>query len=229
MSASVNAQLEDWLKKTAKGLTQGNNSLSEEKIVDGLKEALSIGSSNAVDIVSKVDGFYKNPLIIIPLPEELRTVEKTARNFGLGSQFDDFVLSMNRAAESASKEALPIFWDAIKQMTFEDARKILSGRDDEATIYFREKTSQRLTELFKPKVNDAMNKVGVTNTYKNITSQLKSIPFLKVQTTDLDQYVTNKTLDGLFFMLAQEEMKIRKDPAARITDLLKDVFGNPGG
>ncbi len=227
--SATHAQLDDWLKKTVKGLTQGSSSLSDGKIIDGLKEALSIGSSNAVDIVSKVDGYYKNPLIMIPLPEELKKIESTARNFGLGSQFDEFLLSMNRAAESASKDALPIFWDAIKQMNFEDARKILNGRENEATLYFRDKTSAKLTALFKPKVTEAMDGVGVTNTYKTITSKIESIPFLKVNTTDLDQYVTDKTLDGLFYMLAQEEKQIRKDPAARVTDLLKDVFGGSGG
>jgi hypothetical protein len=133
---------------------------------------------------------------------------------------------MNRAAESAATEATSLFWDAIKQMSFTDAKKILTGRDNEATLYFQDKTSDKLRTVFKPIINTSMKKVGVTKIYQDLTSSLKKIPFTKIGKTDLDEYVTTKALDGLFIMIAAEEKKIRTDPAARVTDLLKQVFGD---
>jgi len=152
-------------------------------------------------------------------------VEKVLRGIGYGSQVDSFELSMNRAAEQAAPEAKVIFWDTIKKMSFSDARKILEGKEDEATTYFKEKTQDRLDETFKPIIHKTMSKVGVTNYYQNIEAKVRSLPFADSLNLDLDKYVTAGALDGLFLMLAEEERKIRQDPAARVTDLLKEVFG----
>ncbi len=209
--------------KKAVGL--GGGKLSEKKIIEGLKEALQIGTGKAVKIVSKADGYYKNPKIKIPLPGAVKKVEKVLRGIGYGSQVDAFELSMNQAAEQAAPEAKAIFWDTIKKMSFADARKILEGKEDEATTYFKEKTQDRLSETFKPIIHKAMSKVGATRYYQNLETKVRSLPFAGSLNLDLDQYVTGGALDGLFLMLAEEERKIRQDPAARVTDLLKEVFG----
>jgi hypothetical protein len=145
---------------------------------------------------------------------------------GYGPKVDEFELSMNRAAEKAAPKAKALFFDAIKQMTFSDARKILQGQDNEATLYFKDKTSNRLHEIFKPIVRRVMSEVGVTRTYQELDAKVRSIPFTDRLSFDLDNYVTNKALDGLFLMVAEEERKIREDPTARVTDLLKEVFGS---
>jgi hypothetical protein len=223
--SSVPAGFQDLLKGAMQSF-QGGGSLTDSDIIQGLKQALEVGSSNAVGIVSKVNGYYDNPEIKIPLPGNVQKVEKILQAAGFGQQIDDFELSMNRAAERAAPEAKPIFLDAIKQMSFDDARKILNGGDNAATLYFKEKTSNRLQTVFKPTVHQAMTEVGVTNQYETLESKVKTIPFADMKSFDLDQYVTGKSLDGLFFMLGQEEKKIREDPAARVTDLLKKVFGS---
>ena len=199
--------------------------LSEEDIIKGLKEALRVGTGKAVDLVSVLDGYYKNPNIKIPLPDNVAQLEKFLRTVGMGGQVDAFLLSMNRAAERAAPHARDIFWDAITKMTFTDAKQILEGRDNEATIYFRNKTGDRLTAAFTPIVHDAMAEVGVTRIYQDLDNKMKTIPFADQFRFDLDQYVTGKALDGLFFMLADEERKIRNDPQARVTEILRKVFG----
>lgn len=219
------AGLSDIFKDIKKSVGLGGD-LSESNIVEGLKEALEIGTSNAVKTVSKRNGYYKNPEIKIPLPSSVQKMEKLLRTAGYGPQVDAFELSMNRAAEQAGPQAEALFWDAIKQMTFADARKILDGRDNEATLYFRDKTQDRLKEIFKPIVHKSMSHVGVTRSYQELDAAVRSIPFADSLSFDLDQYVTDRALDGLFFMLAEEERKIRRDPAARMTDLLKEVFGS---
>ena len=224
-SSFAGAELKDFLKGIGETFL-GGGELSESTIVKGLKEALEIGSANAVQIVSRIDGYYKNPKISIPLPDTVQKVESVLRTVGYGPKVDAFKLSMNRAAERAAPEAKAIFLDAIKQITFSDARKILQGRDNEATLYFKDKTSGRLHELFKPIVRTAMSEVGVTRSYQELDAKVRSIPFAERLSFDLDEYVTNKALDGLFFMVAEEERKIRQDPAARITDLLRKVFGS---
>ena len=213
----------DFLKDTMEslGITQ---ELSESEIVDGLKEALEIGTSKAVTLVSEKNGYLKNPKIKIPLPENVQKVESILRNIGFGSKVDKFELSMNRAAERAAPKAKSIFWNAIKKMSFSDARQILKGPEDAATQYFRKKTSTQLQDEFKPIVNQAMSEVGVTQAYKSLDRKIRALPFTKSLSFDLDQYVTDKALDGLFLMLAEEEKKIRQDPTARVTDLLKKVF-----
>ena len=203
------------------GLSQGP---SENRIVAGLLEALDIGTQNAVQLVSRTDGFYRNPQIAIPLPDTVRKMEKVLTTIGYGAQVDAFKLSMNRAAEQAAPQAKELFGQALKQMTFDDARKILAGRDNEATLYFKDKTSAQLGTRFKPLVHSAMAKVGVTRHYQTLHAKMKSIPFAEVLNLDLDQYVTDRALEGLFVMLAAEERKIRQDPTARVTDLLREVF-----
>lgn len=213
----------DLLKGAQKTLGIGRP-LSDSKIVAGLKEALQIGTSNTVSTVSTVGGYFNNPKIKIPLPGMIQKVENIIRVAGFGSQLDTFELSMNQAAEKAAPEAKDIFWAAIKQMTITDARKILDGPDNAATLFFKEKTYSRLTEIFKPIVHQSMASVGVTRTYQDLEQKITSIPFIGSPNLDLNQYVNDKALDGLFFMLGEEEKKIRQDPAARVTDLLKEVF-----
>ena len=200
--------------------------LSNAEIIQGLKEALQVGTENAVKLVSKPDGYYQTPDIKIPLPESVQKVEKILRATGYGEKVDSFELSMNRAAERAAPEAKSIFGDAITQMTFDDAKKILDGRDNEATLYFEDKTSDRLQEVFKPIVKDAMGEVGVTQSFQDLNTRAESMPFGKSLSFDLDQYVTDGALNGLFNMLADEEKRIRTEPAARVTDLLKKVFAS---
>jgi hypothetical protein len=202
----------------------GSGALTHDEIVAGLKEALEVGTEKAVALVSETDGYYQNPDIKIPLPESVQKVEKLLRATGYGEKVDNFELSMNRAAERAAPEAKSIFGDAIKQMTFDDAKKILDGRDNEATLYFEDKTSDRLQEIFKPIVKDAMGEVGVTRSFQDLNAQAKRLPFGKSLSFDLDQYVTDGALKGLFKMLAEQERQIRTDPAARVTDLLQKVF-----
>ena len=214
---------QDFLNDAMKslGVEQG---LSESEIVDGLKQALEIGTSKAVMLVSNKNGFLNNPKIKIPLPENVHKAESILRNIGFGSKIDEFELSMNRAAERAAPEAKSIFWDAIKKMSFSDAREILKGQDDAATQYFQKNTATQLQGAFKPIVNQAMSEVGVTRAYKSVDRKIRALPYTESLSFNLDEYVTGKALDGLFLMLAEEEKKIRQDPAARVTDLLKKVF-----
>jgi hypothetical protein len=218
-------QIGDVLKGLQKGIG-GTSAASNTEIVNGLKEALQIGTENAVQTVSKLDGYYKNPKIRIPLPDSVQKTEKILRAAGYGSKVDEFELSMNRAAEKAAPQAKGLFMDAIKQMTFMDAKKILNGRENEATLYFKDKTSPRLKEVSKPIVHQAMGEVGVTKSYQDLEQSARSVPFAGTFAFDLDQYVTDRALDGLFLMVAEEEKKIRQDPMARTTDLLKKVFGS---
>ena len=219
------AQLKNIFKGIEKSIGSGS-SLTENEIGKGLKEALTIGIQNTIGNVSNLDGYYKNPNIKIPLPGAVKKVETILRGVGYGSKVDAFELSMNRAAEKAAPEAKSIFLDAIKQMTFSDARRILDGRDNEATLYLKDKTFNRLGGTFKPIVHESMSQVGVTQQYQDLNTKLSSVPFTKSLNFDLDQYVTDGALNGLFYMLAEEERKIRKDPTARVNDLLKRVFGN---
>jgi hypothetical protein len=224
-TALVTAGFQDILKGAQKMLGT-SDSISESDIVEGLKQALEIGTTKAVDLVSKQGGYYNNPEIKIPLPGSVQKVEKLLRGAGFGSKVDAFELSMNNAAERAAPEAKSIFWDAIKQMKIDDAKKILNGREDDATLYFKDKTNARLQEIFEPIVKESMGEVGVTRTYQDLNAKVEKIPFADSLSLDLDKYVTEGALNGLFQMLAEEEKKIRSDPAARVTDLLKKVFGN---
>jgi len=215
------------LDRIYKGLGIGGqgSGLSDAKIGSGLKEALQVGTENAVNLTGKTDGYFLNQVIKILMPEKLKTFEKGLRAVGYGPQIDEFVLSMNRSAEKAAPFAKEIFWNAIGEMTFDDVRKILSGNDTAATDYFKGKTTNKLTDTFKPIVSNSMNEVGVTRQYKELVGRYESIPFVKKESFDLDQYVVSKALGGLFYMVGDEEKKIRTNPTARTTDLLKEVFG----
>jgi len=222
-SGPASAQLDQLLRGLGVG-QQGGGS-TDAKVAAGLKEALKVGTENTVSLTGRLDGYFKNQGIKILMPEKLHSLESGLRMAGFGPQVDEFVLSMNRAAEKAAPSAKQIFWDAIGQMTFEDARGILSGKETAATDYFRAKTSDRLAAAFKPIVSDSMNQVGVTRQYKELVGRFQMLPFARTESFDLDRYVVGKSLDGLFYVLGQEEVKIRTNPTARVTDLLKDVFG----
>ncbi|MGW8300716.1 MAG: DUF4197 domain-containing protein, partial [Desulfobacterales bacterium] len=198
------AGLSDIVKGAQKALG-GSGTLTNDEIISGLKEALEVGTEKAVALVSQADGYYGNPDIKIPLPESVEKVEKLLRAAGYGGKVDAFELSMNRAAERAAPEAKSIFQDAISQMSFEDASKILNGRDNEATLYFEDKTSGRLQALFKPIVKDSMGQVGVTRSFQDLNAKAESLPFGRSLSFDLDQYVTDGALQGLFKMLAEQE------------------------
>jgi len=216
----------DVLQKTLESAS-GSGQLDNADIVNGLKDALEIGTAQAVQLAGQENGYFNNPTIKIPLPESMAKTETLVRAAGMGDQLDAFVLSMNRAAEQAAPEAQSIFLDAIKQMEFDDAKRILNGRDNEATLYFQEKTTGQLTTVFKPLVHQTMQEVGVTQQYDTLQTGAEAIPFLSDWLVDLDDYVTSQALEGLFLLVAEEETKIREDPAARVTELLQKVFAKP--
>ena len=213
---------DDFLKGIGTSSTGGPD---ESTIISGLKEALSIGTDKAVKNLSQVDGYFGNQVIKILMPEKIQKVADILREIGYQKQVDDFVLSMNRAAEKAAPQAASIFVDAIKGMTIEDAKKILNGGDTAATEFFKSKTHDKIYSAFKPIISSSMDEIGVTHSYKEMIGKYESLPLMSKESVDLDHYVTNKAMDGLFYMVGQEEKKIRTDPAARITDLLKTVFG----
>lgn len=201
-----------------------SSDLSGNEIVAGLKEALVIGAEKSGQKLSSPDGFYKDAAVKILMPKEVQAIEKKMRLIGMGKLVDNAVESMNRAAEDASKEAAPIFVSAIKKMTVKDALQILRGADTAATGYLRTSTSPELTAAFMPVIEEALKKVDATkhweavfNTYNRFSSQPVD--------TDINRYVTQKALDGIFHYVAQEEINIRKNPAGRVTDVLKNVFG----
>jgi len=191
----------------------------------GIKEALAVGTERAVQSLSKPDGYFGNAAVKILMPSSIQKVADVARMAGYQKQVDDFVLSMNRAAEAAAPLASRYFGDAIRDMTLDDARGILTGGDTAATDFFRGKTRDKLYTAFKPIVSQKVGEVGATRAYKDMMGRYETVPMMKSQSLDLDDYVTNKSLDGLFHMVAEEEKKIRTNPAARTTDLLKTVFG----
>ncbi len=226
-----NAQfLDSFLKKGMESLSQGKSqmgaSISQDAIISGLKQALEIGVGKAIDFSSKLDGFNGNPDIKIPMPEKIQNVADILENIGLQKPVDDFVLSMNRAAEAASPKAKDFLLKAIKEMTFDDAKKVLDGGETSATEYLKEKTFEDIFGDFKPIVSEMVDKIGVTSAYKEMMGKFANIPFASAESLDLDNYVTNEAVSGLFLMLGEEEKNIRTNPQARVTDLLKQVFGN---
>jgi len=227
-SAPAYAGFFDDLTSVLGGGTGGGagGSLDDSTIARGLKEALATGTARAVKTVSQRDGYFNNEMIKILLPEKIRTTADLLGRFGFQQQVDEFVLSMNRAAEKAAPKATEHFVTALKTMTFDDARTILQGDDNSATEYFRQKTGDRIYSAFKPVVAANMRDIGVSRYYAQMVDKFEAIPFAgAVGTFDLEHYVTGKAVDGLFSMLAEEEKKIRTDPAARGTELLKKVFG----
>ncbi len=219
----AHAGLLDDLMKAAGPSSEGET--DDSKIASGLKEALSIGTENAVNNVSRVNGYFDNQMIKILLPEKIQQVGEVLSRIGYQKEVDDFVLSMNRAAEKAAPKAISFFGDAIREMTFEDARGILNGGNTSATEFFKRKTHDMIYNAFKPIIASSVDEVGVTRSYKEMMGKYETIPFMSKESLDLDHYVTTKAMDGLFYMVGQEEKKIRTDPAARVTDLLKSVFG----
>jgi hypothetical protein len=219
-----------------KGLTNASGSsaisgLSEDQVVQGLKEALSKGTKSAVNSLGREDGFLKNASVRIPMPESLRTVEKTLRALKQGQLADSLVETMNRAAEQAVPKAASVFADSVSNMSIEDAKGILAGGTNAATLYFRRTSETNLYTEFLPVVKSATEKTGVTSSYKAMTDKASGTSSLmgglvRTRAPDLDGYVTQKALDGLFKMVAEEEMKIRQNPAARTTELLQKVFGS---
>jgi Protein of unknown function (DUF4197) len=205
--------------------TGSKTGLSNDEIISGLKEALNVGTNNASQKLSNVDGFFKDAAIKILMPEEAKKVESKLRSLGMGKQVDNAILSMNRAAEDASKEVAPIFMNAIKGMTIGDGLSILKGGDFAATNYLKEKTTASLTEKFRPVIETSLKKVDATKYWNTIFTTYNKFSTEKVN-TDLIAYVTEKALYGLFYQVSLEEQKIRKDPMARTTDILKKVFAN---
>lgn len=202
-------------------------SLTNEEIVNGLKEALSVGAKKSADKLSAADGFFKDAAVKVLMPPEAQKIEKTLRSIGAGKLVDDAILSFNRAAEDASKSAAPIFVDAVKNMSIQDALGILRGADTSATAYLRKATTTNLTAAFKPTIDSSLAKVGATRYWALVVDKYNSLPttFNKVN-SDLPAYVTQRALSGVFYYVADEEKKIRSNPAARVSDILKKVFGN---
>lgn len=204
--------------------TKGSN-LSNDEIIRGLKEALTVGGSNAGNMASKVNGYLKNPAIKIPFPKEAKDMESTLRSMGMGKEVDNFVSRLNHAAEDAAKQSVPIFTDAIKGINIADGLTILRGGDHAATDFLKSKTLEPLKEKFSPVINKSIDKFKVATYWKTLADVYNKIPFVKKMNPNLVDYTTGKALDGLFILVAEEELKIRKNPAAQITDLLKKVFG----
>lgn len=234
LSATTRADWKDLINKvpdsardTVNSLdTTGTASLSNSEIVAGLKEALNNATEIAVTELGKVGGFLDNPQVRIPLPDQLQWAEKSLRTVGQEELADEFISTMNQAAEQAVPVALEQFQSAISAMSVEDARGILNGPDDAATQYFRKHSQAGLREQFLPIVKETTGSAGVTSAYKNMTKQAGALGgLLNTKSLDVDEYVTDKALDGLFTMVAQEEARIRADPVARSTELLKKVFG----
>ena len=227
LSSLVQAQFKNLPKDILGGKITKNNSsktsLTNDEIISGLKEALNVGARNSTNKLSVIDGFFGDAAVKILMPAEAQKAEKTLRSLGMGRQVDQAVLSMNRAAEEAAKDAVPIFLSAIKGITIQDGVGILRGGDFAATDYLKGRTTASLTEAFRPIIETALKKVDATKHWNAIFSHYNKVSTNKVN-PDLTAYVTEKALAGIFYQVGQEEQKIRKDPAARVSDVLKKVF-----
>jgi len=228
-------QAEDVIKSSSgqESVTSAaTSSLSNSQISSGLKEALDIGVKKAVEMLGQENGFLKDQAVSIPMPDKLQQVEKLLRSVGQDKMADEFVTSMNRAAEQAVPKVTDVFVDSISKMSLSDAQAVLTGPDTAATDYFKKNTSTQLNQLIKPYVSDAMNKAQVTQYYKAMLSQVERYDTLGLtknyigSPSDIDDYVTDKTMEGLFTKIAEQEKLIRENPAARSTELLKEVFGS---
>lgn len=212
--------------KDAQKLIGKKENFTEVEAAEGIKEALTNGTSESVKLVSNVNGYFKNPEIKIPLPPEAQSIESKLRAAGLGKKVDEAILSINRAAEDAAKEAKPIFVAAIKNMSITDAITIVKGENNAATKYLKKSTSAELNAKFRPVIKTSLKKVNATRYWKDLINAYNKIPLVTKMNPNLDEYVTAKAIDGLFVMIAKEELKIRKDPVARTTELLRKVFGS---
>jgi len=223
---SLQAQVvKDLLKKVTNSNSGSGSNLSNDDIISGLKEALRVGTDSSTKKLSKLDGFFGDADIKILMPEEAKKMEKTLRSFGMGSLVDKAILSMNRAAEDAANGVGDIFWNAIKGMSITDGLKILRGGDFAATDYLKVNTTKVLTEKFRPVIEASLTKVDATKYWKDVFTAYNKFSSTPVN-TDLNAYVTEKALGGLFYNIGLQEQKIRKDPAAQVTDILKKVFSS---
>lgn len=216
----------DWVKEQYDEYRAQNKELDTQTIVAGLKQALEHGTQGAVGTLGQVNGYLKNPPVHIPVPDQLQQAENLLRRVGAGKYADQFVTSLNRAAEAAAPQAKSIFLDVIRGMTIQDAVGILRGADDAVTQYFRRHSQARLTAAFRPVVARTTSEAGVTAYYKRFVQKAAATGLVDTHGLDLDDYVTRKALDGLFYMLAREEKRIREDPIARTTELLRKVFAS---
>ncbi|MGV3539807.1 MAG: DUF4197 domain-containing protein [Rufibacter sp.] len=210
----------------ANGAMNTGKPLTQTEVASGLKQALSQGINKGATQAAQTDGFYKNSLIRIPFPPDVQRVENTLRQIGLGSQVDKFILTLNRGAEDAAKSAAPIFLNAIKQLTFQDVWNILRGEKDAATQFLKRTTTAQLTSAFRPIMKQSLDKVNATKYYSEIVTRYNQIPLVQKVNPDLEAYATQKAIDGLFTLVAQEEANIRENPVARTTELLRRVFGS---
>lgn len=213
--------------KSMLGQESNTGDLSNDTMINGLREALEVGSRRAINSVGQDGGYLNNPKIRIPLPPRVQQASDIMKKFGMTQLAEDFETSINQAAEKAAPQATELMINAIKDMTIDDAKNILQGEDDAATRYFEGKTRPQLANLFSPVVDDSLNQVGATRYYNQLDQQMQAVPMLGQNLNmDLTGYVTEQALNGLFVMLAAEEQKIREDPAARSSELLKQVFAN---
>lgn len=224
LSACTSTQINQTLGEVNKALGTGQP-LTTAEVAEGLKQALINGISNGSGMASQLDGYFKNPRIKIPFPPEVQKVEDKLRQIGLSGEVDKFVLTLNRGAEDAAKESKDIFIGAIRQMTIQDAWGILRGSDNAATEYLKRTTSAQLRAKFQPVIANSLNKVNATKYYGDIVTTYNKIPLVQKVNPDLNDYATTKAMDGLFLLIADEERKIRVDPIARTTEILKKVFG----
>ncbi len=227
LGACTSAQINQTIGDVNKTWGGSPAPLTTSEVGQGLKEALIKGISTGSDLASQVDGYVKNPQIKITFPPEVKKVEDRLRQLGLGNEVDKFVVTLNRGAEDAAKEAKPIFIEAIRSMTIQDAWAILRGEPNAATQYLKRTTSSLLKEKFKPVIQNSLNKVNATRYYGDIVNRYNQIPFVLKVNPDLDDYATDKAIEGLFMMIAKEENNIRQNPVARTTEILKRVFGSP--
>jgi hypothetical protein len=227
ISIQGNAQFLKDLKKVTKNVIEetSKTGFTEEEAGKALKEALTIGIKKGVEQLSKPDGYFKDPEIKIPMPKEAKSVEDKLRTLGQDKAVDNAIESMNRAAEDAANGAKDIFIAVIKELTLKDVLNIVNGENDAATRFLEDHTRTLLVEKFKPVIKVSLEKVNATKYWNAVFSSYNKLPFVKKVNPDLEDYVTNKAIDGLFVQIAKEELEIRKNPGARVTDLLKKVFG----
>ncbi|MBS1645776.1 MAG: DUF4197 domain-containing protein [Bacteroidetes bacterium] len=226
LATTTQAQLLKNIENAVSGKgSPGTAGLSNDDVIAGLKEALNTGAHNATGAAAKVDGYLKNPDIFIVFPPDAQKIKKELIRLGFKNKVDQFETSMNRAAEEAAKSAAPVFLGAVKNMTLTDGMQILKGADTAATHYLRQNTTGTLTGQYTPIVKNALDKVNATAYWTELVTLYNKIPLVKKENPDLASYVTSKALNGLFFLVGKEETKIRKDPAARVSDILKKVFG----
>lgn len=223
LGACTTAQINQAISN-AGGALGGEAPLTTDEVANGLKEALIKGISNGADVASQMDGYFKNEAIKILFPPDVKRVEEKLRQIGLGNEVDKFVMTLNRGAEDAAKEAKPIFISAIRSMTIDDAWAILKGDQDAATQYLKRTTSAQLKQKFSPVIQNSLDKVNATKYYTDLVNTYNKVPFVEDVNPDLNDYATDKAIEGLFVMVAKEEKEIRQDPLARTTDLLKRVF-----